>query len=229
MSLQAPSRRFLKAITWGDDGHGTAVFLLTLAVGYAAPIATTLAGASLLPDHQRQLSAIWVAFTGVTRWRWRQAVLASLHSLHGMDAEGVAYRQTVLARLAGEALGSGDHLMAGLVLHALGDAFAHVRPDGSAYGPLVGHLFAGTAPDRIDKQEDAFTRYMTTMHAVLVRARWAREPNAEDRVLLQEVIHRVRAQFPSIPRLPVVTGWDMNQVRRRVMWLHEACTACGTP
>lgn len=229
MSPQAPSRQFLKALTWGDDGHGTAVYLLALAVGYAPPIATQLASASLLPDHNRQLSAIWVAVTGVTRWRWRQAVMGSLHSLHGMDAEGVAYRQTVLARLASEALTSGDHLMAGLVLHALGDAFAHVRPDGSAYGPLVGHLFAGTAPDRIEDHENAFTRYMTTLHTVLLRARQAREPNAEDRVLLQQVIQRVRAWLPADARTPDVTGWDLNQARCRVLRLHEACTACFPP
>lgn len=229
MSDPEQSHQFLKALVWHDDGHGDAVFELALDAEYDKETALQLRNASLLPDHNCQLQATWVAFAGVTHWRWRQAVMASLHSLHGMDAGGVAYRQTVLARLAGEALAIGDHLMAGLVLHALGDAFAHVRPDGSAYGPLVGHLFAGTAPDRIADNEDKFVRYMTTMHAVLLKANLSRAPNASDHERLQQVIRKIRASRPTGAHARQVTTWTMQEVRPLVWRLHEACTSCFTP
>jgi len=163
MSMKAPS-----AFLFNIGGHGYTILALAGIHGYTQSQAFALALGTQVPDLCTEYSATQVAWRSLLSWPWRQAVMASLHSLHGSNAVGVMARQRALVRRAMQQLGSGSDAAAiGVTLHALGDAFAHVRENGSAYGSWVGHLWAGHEPDHLTHNVSRYASYLRALNVVM--------------------------------------------------------------
>ena len=56
-----------------------------------------------------------------------------------------------------------DEFSKGLLLHVLGDTYAHTKEDGSAYPRIIGHSSKGTTPDNVRKQLGKFKQYASDL------------------------------------------------------------------
>lgn len=88
-----------------------------------------------------------------------------LHSLHGGSAADAERWRRCLTSMAEDA--SLNQWQRGLVLHALGDAYAHTRKGGEQYGPPTGHGRVGSKPDDPQDRPELFRRYLATLNTVL--------------------------------------------------------------
>ena len=83
-------------------------------------------------------------------------------------------------------VGNDSLVEAGLLIHALGDSYAHTSgqfkaTDEVAYGPLVGHLFAGHHPDEI-AQQDVFPKYQEYVWDLFNALRTTERPDGEEKL-----------------------------------------------
>lgn len=174
---------------YGRDGHQDTTYIVALMAGHSPN------DAALLSFYNQAADDIWLRFSAppitfwgsVTHWGYRHRIIAVLHSLHGGDAPAVGARRQRLAReIASSRPDDPDYFWTtGLLLHALGDSFAHTRPDGRAYGELYGHAFAGHLPDIIGDRPDLYLTYVETMFDAL-------ETEGADRAALEDYSGRIR-------------------------------------
>jgi RHS repeat-associated protein len=155
------------------DGHFYAIFAVARANHMSVDVAYQLAYYGQYPDQKQQLNAANIGFLltfepGLIRGQDRSldiAIFEVLHSLHGGDAQDVQNWRKCLADM----LHDGSTLepwQRGLLTHALGDAFAHTKDDGSAYGPPIGHA-PGSAPDIAQFRPGLFGQYIQTLNQAL--------------------------------------------------------------
>ncbi len=117
-------------------------------------------------------SAVPVSFWGIFWPPYRHRIVNTLHSLHGGDADAVAIRRSRLAtQLKALDFTNEEELWkAGLLVHALGDSFAHTyvkNGEVHAFNELYGHAFAtlsGKDPDVIN--DDNMSRYRDYLFAL---------------------------------------------------------------
>ncbi|HET9767521.1 MAG TPA: SpvB/TcaC N-terminal domain-containing protein [Thermoanaerobaculia bacterium] len=192
---------------YGEAGHYYTVYFVSLAAGFDHAKAARNAVYAQLPDEVRQLDAIEVAedygIFGVaavlTSVAARQRVSAAgirelsrlkdqldvvqggLHALTGGDI--ATERDLTRKGIAQSAPGS---LRFGLLLHRLGDTYAHAEPGtGRMYPAQIGHAWAGKSPDQIHQRPDVYGAYVRDLFAVLSKASRAqgfapRRENVED-------------------------------------------------
>lgn len=240
---QAPDT--LKGILWGRDGHGITILAVAHINGYPAERAKDLAFAAELPDLCTQYSATTVAWRSLTDWSWRQGIMASVHSLHGADTNGVRRRQAALQERGKTQVADDTATVdAGLTLHALGDAFAHVRSNGHAFGSLVGHLWAGHTPDHIHRHRGRYVAYLVALDSVLMTSRES-EPGRARRQLDSLIIAVNTSPKPSSAVFAVARryAWTeeelfdprkcarfpRNDMQGRVIALHRALESARSP
>lgn len=112
------------------------------------------------------------------KWTWRNDISGKLHSLHGgrreeIDARRAAIRQAITGMLDDPA----KDWQTGLLIHALGDTYAHTEnkfnsENEKAYGVWIGHLIPslfGRSPDKIKTplNEPKFLGYITDLYQLL--------------------------------------------------------------
>lgn len=176
---------------FGRDGHQDTTYIVAVLAG------RTPADAARLAFYNQAADDVWLRFSAppVTFWGsvtdlgYRHRIIGVLHSLHGGDANDVARRRAALSAAIRDASPSDPDYFwtTGLTIHALGDAFAHTRPDGSAYGELYGHAFDGHAPDTIGLRPDLYIAYIETLFDALAVA------PEQDRSGLEAYIAEIRA------------------------------------
>ena len=156
---------------YGRDGHQDTTYLVAILAGHSAH------DAALLSFYNQAADDVWFRFSAppltfwgsVTDWGYRHRIIGVLHSLHGGDAQAALDRRRALAIAISDADSSAPdyYWQTGLMLHALGDSFAHTRADGSAYGELYGHAFDGHTPDIIGERPALYLTYVETMFDAL--------------------------------------------------------------
>lgn len=103
--------------------------------------------------------------------QWRLCVEYGLHALTGRDAEQERKKTTDLLR---STLPTQD-VRFGLLLHRLGDTYAHTDPSGkilhksseSMASFMRGHLFEGTHADHGWERQELFFKYLENLYIVL--------------------------------------------------------------
>ena len=89
---------------------------------------------------------------------------ALFHNLNGLDSCGVkCYRDCVYCLISNPTKEINDEFSKGLLLHVLGDTYAHTKEDGSAYPRIIGHSLKGTTPDNVRKQLGKFKQYASDL------------------------------------------------------------------
>lgn len=200
---------------YGRDGHQDTTYIVAVMAGHSAH------DAALLSFYNQAADDVWFRFSAppltfwgsVTDWGYRHRIIGVLHSLHSGDAGAVTHRQQSLASAIARAdQGDPDYYwQTGLMLHALGDSFAHTRVDGTAYGELYGHAFDGHTPDIVGERPELYLTYVQTMFDALSAGASGDEQALEDykqtiRGLMGSdpdaftaAIHAARAQIEGTP------------------------------
>lgn len=154
---------------FSSDGHQFTTALMATYAQLPPQKVYALTYYSQFPDLDSRFSAVWVGLWTAPLpccWRWRGDIMAQLHSLHGGNNAEVQFRRWYLAELVRRKVreGTEESLMeAGLMIHALGDSYAHTKGEfkggaETAFGSLVGHAFYWHEPDEIARPE-VFPKY----------------------------------------------------------------------
>ena len=153
-----------------EAGHFYSVYAVAIAKGYSSREAYRLAYFSQLPDEINEYSA----WEGLGKWvgdrafdnQWIHDIQQVLHSLHGGDVEK---RRECLQKIATNlSLKPSER---GLVLHALGDSYAHTKIDTKtgklvAYNYPYGHgdePYNGNAPDLPSLRPQLYSEYINSL------------------------------------------------------------------
>ncbi|WP_152025180.1 hypothetical protein [Congregibacter litoralis] len=168
-------------IRWNLDGHIYTTLLIADLTNYDVSRQLALAYYSQYPDENADYEATPVAIKYLLipwHWRWRNDVTGVLHSLHGGDNTAVAERRDAISKALSTSIKNPKQdWLSGLLIHALGDAYAHTaNAYGSitenAYGPWIGHAI----PSLLHRNPDAIRRplarkkylgYVTNLYDVL--------------------------------------------------------------
>jgi len=133
----------------------------------------TLSYYTQYPDIDRNYLATPVAIKYLFvpwRYHWRNNITGKLHSLHGGDSQAIEKRRELLKSELIQTIKDPDKdWLSGLIIHALGDAFAHTKnhfrsSHERAYNPWFGHAFAslfGVEPDKIKANDLNETKYLS--------------------------------------------------------------------
>lgn len=152
------------------DGHINTTHIISHIAHVDPETSERYALFSQVPDAQWfRFSAPAVSVWGVPWWGgYRHEINAILHSLHGGGSEQIDNRRRKLAELIRKYHGLNareNDWKVGLLIHALGDSYAHVYSmDGGsekAYGPSFGHLNekGNYSPDSIQENFANYTQF----------------------------------------------------------------------
>jgi hypothetical protein len=150
-----------------QDGHKYTTYLIARYAGIDEVDAYTLTYYSQYPDIDKRYEATPVALKYLFpwQWQWRSDIMGVLHSLHGGKRQTVLARREVLGTLISKTLKSNSqqYWQAGLMIHALADAYSHTKHqfgslNQTAYGTVFGHALHLHHPDQI-AQPEVFPKY----------------------------------------------------------------------
>lgn len=182
---------------WREGGHFYTTYNIGRLAGMNHNDARELAYYSQYPDEVNAYDAVYVAELHtpgsweraadevatdperINRQSWEESVQRILHQLHGGDVFEISRNRVHLGKLLSKALTENDVKFAGVLIHALGDSFAHTRRDrkgrctafdseighAAAYGPQSGEWQGGTAVDKIRERyiDGVYPNYVRTM------------------------------------------------------------------
>jgi RHS repeat-associated protein len=227
---------------WAQSGHYYNTFYVAARLGYPEALAQKLAFYAQLPDQVDKLDAMGMTSRSIlasmsmmsgdqgTRnnaqhrraqeiIQWQQTVHTVLHVLTGRP--GVLETQTIQASIdqAGD-----DWATVGLLVHPLGDSFAHRKPNGMMYSPLIGHGMDGTAPDRIQRNQKRFSEYTDVLIDTLSKTAKAQGVQLTGGVSADQIRKELRAVMDIDIEVPLVAGdqstWESNRKTwRPTQWL----------
>ena len=182
---------------YDESGHFWTTYMVAIAAGRSKDQAYRLAYYSQLPDQVPDYDAVAngekvlaerEALTNAGGYMgkealeklmkqlpqdeiWAQWVYNWQHSLHGGGPAQVTQRRTALKTLIqSHANGqgwAGEDWAVGLLIHAYGDAYAHVDAQGVAYGYIAGHLRDRHAPDIIASNVPKYDDYIDNLYEAL--------------------------------------------------------------
>ncbi len=146
--------------------HYYLVLWLALQLMDSQDDAKALAWGSQYPDTES-----WDAI-----WNLLSSSIPKLHNLNGFGPDRVRkYRccvSTKYKKCMDEARSIADDksrrdklVQCGVLLHVLGDTYAHTMSDETAYLPVIGHLFDGTAPDNPQNSIVKFENFLNDILA----------------------------------------------------------------
>lgn len=162
------------------DGHLYTTLSIASIAGLPDERQLALAYFSQYPDLDHDYEAVPVSVKYLFlphKWNWRNDIAGKLHSLHGGDKAAIdARREEIRTALSNVLVDPAKDWMAGLLIHALGDTYAHTKnnfgsPDEKAYGVWIGHalptLFC-TSPDdiKVPQNESKYLGYITDLYKV---------------------------------------------------------------
>lgn len=171
-----------------EAGHFYTTFMVARAVGMSKERAFRLAYYSQYPDERRATTAYANPRDFLMRMARRESrtelrnVQETIHSLHGGSGEEVNRVRTGLQDAVAD--GNVNDETRGIVIHALGDSYAHTRrveardasgvvtgTEEQAYGSPLGHgaQRQPNAPDVISNRPELFGEYVTALADALSR------------------------------------------------------------
>jgi len=175
-----------------EDGHYYTSYGMLAGNGYSADDVEEIAYYSQVGDEDERLDAV-PAGLGIVAMKslrlnpvaWGYGALIegqeahlrdiqeTLHSLHGGDSLEIGARRKCLEEMLKSNNAELANWEKGLLIHALGDAYSHVRSDSGrlkAYGAPVGHLYDSLSknePDVIANNPRSFIAYTAALNRAL--------------------------------------------------------------
>lgn len=163
------------------DGHLYTTLTIARIASLPDERQLSLAFFSQYPDLDPDYEAVPVSLKYLfvpNKWRWRNDIAGKLHSLHGGGRTKIDLRRSEIRRAIARNLSDPQKdWQTGLLIHALGDTYAHTKneygsEDERAYGVWVGHLFPSIfcrSPDDIKAQsnEPKYLGYITDLYTTL--------------------------------------------------------------
>lgn len=162
-------------------GHAETTYVISVLAGQDIVNTHELTYFSQYPDANKELDAIVNAVKNKIPSesnKFTQDIVTKLHSLHGGDSEKIKQRRTEVENGIKNNLKKTDDVWkAGLLIHTLGDTYAHTYKkfwtnDEVAYGPATGHLgdsIFGEDPDSVTspKTKVKYLAYIDNLFAIL--------------------------------------------------------------
>ena len=194
---------------YAEEGHYYTTYYVALRVGYSNEEAAKLALFSQLPDEVGTYDAVNAAVGAAVRHMQSTAgantadqmvevpqpelglvpVQRGMHALSGLPGD----KETAITVRAIRK--SSDLATLGVLIHRLGDTFAHrgLIEEDTTYVHGVGHGYAGTTPDQIMKRPVLYAEYVRTLANTLSLKKNRRALSSEEmsdiaRPLLKEAI-----------------------------------------
>lgn len=166
---------------YNEAGHFFTVFIVAKLAGKNDADAFRLAYYAQLPDQAEFMEAIWSARHADEDMG--KKVFDCIHSLHGGDAEASRTRRKQLRDYLKSNFSRLNVWQKGIILHALGDAYAHTNKYDVAWAWKRGHLYAGHKPDWVSTDPKKFKEYVRALYFAL-----GGEGEIEDNAKLMEFL-----------------------------------------
>ena len=162
-------------LRYGPHGHLDTPYLIAKFAGMSDEDSLWISFYSEYPDEIKKFSATGQFFSSDKEWR--HFVYNKLHSLHGGGGRKINLRRAQLKTAISEALKEKNLRKAGLLIHALGDSYAHTykkffTKDEKAYGEAIGHGLATLCfhdPDKAFKisNRNNYIKFITALFKLL--------------------------------------------------------------
>jgi len=188
-----------------EEGHYETSFSILDLAGLDDVRRVMVSYYSQYPDINPDFEATPVAIKYILmpiEYAWRNNITGVLHSLHGGGSSEILERRNLIRESLRLTIKHPElDWMSGLIIHAMGDAYAHTKNEigtlqEEAYGPWVGHAYhsiIGRNPDKLTPNDDE--------HSTIVRNKYYRyindlfetvkQRNAKHKVFIEEVFLRV--------------------------------------
>lgn len=167
-----------KVDNYNEAGHYYTTFYTALETGNDLETSQTLALYSQIADEVNSLDATSVALDFVADTISKGALSLLVHTdakekmeviqegLHSLTGENAEKTRAIVTDAINNA--ETDEVK-GLLIHVLGDAYAHTKMDGSGelYSSTEGHLLDNTAPDEIHRREGLYLDFVDNLYDVL--------------------------------------------------------------
>lgn len=172
---------FNKSLMFGPDGHLYTTFRISEFAGVDPQISYILAYFSQYPDIDKNYDA-FTLWKNPLNWvgdksDWKDFILSKLHSLHGGGSEQIKERKEKLANLIKQFISKKEYWKAGVLIHSLGDAYAHTKDEinsasEEAYGVKMGHgldTILGKDPDDLARTivKKKYIEYVNHLFSIL--------------------------------------------------------------
>ncbi|MFI8146491.1 hypothetical protein [Acinetobacter sp. ABJ_C5_2] len=162
-------------------GHGDTTYVISVLAGQDIANTNELTYFSQYPDANKELDAIVNAVKNKIPSesnKFTHDIVTKLHSLHGGDSEKIKQRRIEVENAIKNNLKKSEDIWkAGLLIHALGDTYAHTYKkfwtnEEVAYGPTTGHLgdsIFGEDPDSVTspKTKIKYLAYIENLFNIL--------------------------------------------------------------
>lgn len=186
---------------WREGGHFYTTYNIGRLAGMNHNDARELAYYSQYPDEVNAYDAVYVAHpdwpwssrksaeeidtheSRINAQAWEERIQRVLHQLHGGDIFEITRNREHLKSLFKDAIKERDFKFAGVLLHALGDSYAHTYRDKNGNcrafdsgvghlvgaGPLTGKLHGGKAVDKIRERyvDGVYPSYVNSLADLL--------------------------------------------------------------
>lgn len=138
-----------------QDGHLYTTLSITELIRLPIERQMSIAYFSQYPDIDHDYEAVPVSFKYLLlphKWKWRNDITGKLHSLHGGDRKAIDERREAIRKaLTIFIKDPSNDWMSGLLIHALGDSYAHTKnpynsSEERAYGVWIGHAVPTISP-----------------------------------------------------------------------------------
>jgi hypothetical protein len=156
-------------------GHLDTPYLISRFAGRSENDSLWLSFYSEYPDESKDFSATGQFFNFGEDWR--SFIYNKVHSLHGGNHKKIQKRRSDLKNAIAQALNEPNIRKAGLLIHALGDSYAHTKgklntTEETAYGEIVGHGLASICfhdPDKAFRisNRDKYIEFITELFELL--------------------------------------------------------------
>lgn len=222
---------------YGEAGHYYTTYYVAMRVGYTDEQAQKLAFYSQLPDEVDRYDAIGVQADSIpetimnaisrstrvdegvsaTEARYpyergaaRDSMQQNLHALTG--SAGPTETARTLAAISDS---GSDAAATGVLIHRLGDTFAHRSESGRTYESGIGHGARGDTPDVIQRQPGLYLDYAQTLATALATQRGLSASEA------QAIAAQVREELGDVAAISTVTpGGDFGPAPSQ--WMQPA-------
>jgi len=176
LCLPSPQRVEISPNAYGIDGHQWLALRIAMAATHDYRLSHGIAYYAQYPDIDTSYEAIGRSLN-IIDLGWRKSIMDDLHSLHGGNAQAIQRRRSRLSEGVTYWYNSEDRQLwqVGLMVHALGDSYAHTKgklnsPTEKAYGIPLGHaadsLFSRD-PDTIKNQKPKAIEYANKLYFAL--------------------------------------------------------------
>lgn len=216
-----------------ENGHLYTTYKVAILAGLDVQNALVLAYFSQYPDIDSEFNAVNQIENTLLDPEHRSLIMSKLHSLHGGNSAQIYTRKNQLGSSIKDLLASEQYWKAGILIHSLGDAYAHTTgklgdKDEKAYGPIFGHakdslldLLPGIRrdPDDIDRKivREKYVAYVLDLFDLL------RTPDANhselnkfvSNISIENCISKV------CPTFQVLAGSDKDVLDRFIKCMNE--------